>query len=77
MVTFHPGPPGQLSQKRPFDLASPDAFTPFNLDTDQWAKAQASFGAKYSVLNVKDESGFLLWPSKCGYNYTIAETPGE
>ena len=58
MVTFHPP---QLNANRPFHLAPAGAFTPYKVDTDQWARAVASMGGKYAVLNVKDESGFLLW----------------
>ena len=47
------------------------------LNTDQWAETAVSSEAKYSVLNVKDESGFLLWDTKCPwpdgtpYNYAV------
>jgi hypothetical protein len=40
-------------------------------------------GSKYQVLNVKDESGFLLWPSKCTYSngtrypYSVLNSPGH
>ena len=78
MVTFWGG---QLKADRPFNLTSPAAFTAKNMDTDQWAQAVAAMGGKYQVLNVKDESGFLLWPTKCAYQngtaypYTVANSP--
>lgn len=78
MVTFWGG---QLKADRPFNLSSPAAFTAKNMDTDQWAQAVAEMGGKYQILNVKDESGFLLWPTKCAYQngttypYTVASSP--
>ena len=69
---------GQLKDDRPFNLSTPGNFTASDLDTDQWAEAVHAFGGKYQVLNVKDESGFLLWPTKCKdkrgtvYPYTVA-----
>ena len=72
IVTFYDG---QLKSTRPFDLATPGNFTPYDLAPEQWAQAALAMGAKYHVLNVKDESGFLLYPSKCGYDYSIASSP--
>lgn len=78
MVTFWGG---QLKADRPFNLSSPAEFTAKDMDTDQWAQAVAEMGGKYQVLNVKDESGFLLWPTKCTYQngtvypYTVANSP--
>ena len=65
MVTFWGG---QLSADRPFNLSRAAEFTAQDLDTDQWAEAVVAMGGKYQVLNVKDESGFLLWPTKCKYS---------
>jgi len=62
MVTYHPA---QVHPVRPFDLAPPSAYTPYNIDTDQWAEAVSAMGGKYAVLSVKDESGFLLYDTKC------------
>ena len=77
MVTFWGG---QLSADRPFNLSRPEEFTAQDLDTDQWAEAVVAMGGKYQVLNVKDESGFLLWPTQFKwegklYNYTVRESP--
>ena len=73
MVTFWGG---QLSADRPFNLSRPEEFTAQDLDTDQWAEAVVAMGAKYQVLNVKDESGFLLWPTQCKYsNGTVCACP--
>ena len=65
MVTFWGG---QLSADRPFNLSRAAEFTAQDLDTDQWAEAVVAMGGKYQVLNVKDESGFLLWPTQCKYS---------
>ena len=65
MVTFWGG---QLSADRPFNLSRPEEFTAQDLDTDQWSEAVVAMGGKYQVLNVKDESGFLLWPTQCKYS---------
>ena len=77
MVTFWGG---QLSASRPFNLSAPGEFTAQDMDTDQWAEAAVAMGAKYQVLNVKDESGFLLWDTQCRYDngtvypYTVANS---
>eukprot|EP01052_Picozoa_sp_SAG31_P030226 SAG31_NODE_3083_length_4696_cov_3.351751_3_plen_129_part_00 len=55
---------GQLKASRPFNLSLPSEFTAKHMDTDQWAEAVVAMGGKYQVLNVKDESGFLLWPTQ-------------
>ena len=80
MVTFWGG---QLKADRPFNLSSPAEFTANKMDTDQWAQAVAEMGGKYQVLNVKDESGFLLWPTNCTYQngtvypYSVASSPSS
>jgi hypothetical protein len=77
MVTFWGG---QLSASRPFNISPASEFTAQDMDTDQWADAVATMGAKYQVLNVKDESGFLLWDTQCKYDngtvypYTVANS---
>ena len=77
MVNFWPE---QLNSDRPFTLAPASAFTPQQLDADQWAEGLASMGARYSLILAKDESGFLLWPTQFKwegklYNYTVRESP--
>ena len=73
LVTFHQQ---QLKPDRPFTLATPAQFTPNALDTDEWARAVKEMGGKYAVLNVKDESGFLLMDAEeCGYDYTVRQSP--
>jgi len=73
MVTLYPP---QVNPNRPFSLATPGNFTASQVDTDQWAAAVAAMGGKYAVLNVKDESGFLLFDgSSCDYDYSIRQSP--
>jgi len=50
-----------------------DTFNPTLLDTDQWVRAAASFGAKYYVLVVDHFSGFSLYPTKA-HNYSVGLT---
>lgn len=52
-------------------MVSPDAFNPTKLSTDQWLRAAKSFGAKYAVLTLDHFSGFLLWPTKTNYSYSV------
>ena len=46
---------------------------PYNLDTDEWAKASASFGAKYVIIVADHMTGFTWWNTKY-HNYSIAHT---
>ena len=46
---------------------------PYNLDTDEWAKASASFGAKYVIIVADHMTGFTWWDTKY-HNYSIAHT---
>jgi len=55
-------------------VASPDAFNPTKLSTDEWLKAASSFGAKHAVLTMDHLSGFLLWPTETNYNYSVKDS---
>ena len=50
---------------------SPNVFNPTKLSTDQWLRGAKSFGAKYAILTLDHFSGFLLWPTKTNYNYSV------
>lgn len=50
------------------------AWDPSALDTDEWARVAASFGAKYAVLVADHFSGFALWETATS-NYSLAHTP--
>lgn len=52
----------------------PKIFRPFKLDTDQWARAVKSAGAKAIILTAKHHDGFALWPTKYS-NYSAAASP--
>lgn len=52
----------------------PTAFTPRELNVDQWVSAAASFGAKYYVLVADHFSGFSLYPT-AAHSYSIAHSP--
>jgi alpha-L-fucosidase len=57
------------------DLSTPLAtIDPASLDTDEWAAAAESFGARYVVLVAKHGGGFCLWPTATT-DYSIAGTP--
>ena len=48
----------------------PDTFNPVLLDTDQWARAFASFGCREAVLVVKHNCGFVtvrMRPPHCSW----------
>lgn len=53
------------------------AFTPTNVDTDQWVRLVKAYGGKYAVLTAKHNCGFLLFPSNTTlpdgtpFNYTV------
>jgi hypothetical protein len=49
------------------------AWNPSALDTDEWVKTAASFGAKYIVLVADHMTGFTLWDTSV-HNYSIAHT---
>jgi len=50
------------------------AFTPMQLDTDQWIRSAKAAGAKYAVLVAKHCSGFCLWPTDT-HGYSIKNSP--
>lgn len=57
-------------------LPEPSLFNPMFIDTDAWAEAIVSFGAKYAVLTAKHCSGFAIYPTKVpGYEFNIANSP--
>jgi alpha-L-fucosidase len=57
------------------DLTTPlGAIDPASLDTDEWAAAAESFGARYVVLVAKHTGGFCLWPTRTT-DYSVAQTP--
>jgi len=43
---------------------TPEAFTPSDLNCEQWACSARQAGAKYMVLTAKHHDGFANWPSK-------------
>jgi alpha-L-fucosidase len=48
--------------------ASPEVFSPSQVDTDQWMEAAKAAGIRYVVLVAKHHDGFTLWPSaQTGY----------
>jgi alpha-L-fucosidase len=50
-------------------IPTPEAtseWDPDKLDTDEWARVAASFGAKYIVLVADHMAGFALWGTKVG-----------
>lgn len=49
------------------------AWNPSGLDTDEWARVAASFGARYIILVAGHMSGFTLWNTKA-HNFSIAHT---
>lgn len=49
------------------------AWNPSGLDTDEWARVSASFGAKYIILVAGHMSGFTLWDTQV-HNFSIAHT---
>ena len=53
--------------------ATTAAWNPSGLDTDEWARVSASFGAKYIILVAGHMSGFTLWDTKV-HNFSIAHT---
>eukprot|EP01062_Namystynia_karyoxenos_P019965 TRINITY_DN1754_c0_g1_i4.p1 TRINITY_DN1754_c0_g1~~TRINITY_DN1754_c0_g1_i4.p1 ORF type:complete len:492 (+),score=146.75 TRINITY_DN1754_c0_g1_i4:81-1556(+) len=46
---------------------------PHALDTDEWARVAASFGARYIVLVADHMTGFTLWDT-AAHNFSIAHT---
>ena len=72
MQTFAP-----KSERRAKGFAErypPSVFDPALLDTEQWVKTAASFGAKYYVLVADHFSGFALYNSNVS-NYSVAHSP--
>ena len=55
-------------------VVAADVFNPCELSTDQWVKAAKSFGAKYIIFTIDHFSGFLMWPSKTDYKYSVKYT---
>ena len=49
------------------------SWNPAELDTDAWAAAAKSFGARYVVLVAQHMAGFSLWDTKA-HNFSIAHT---
>lgn len=49
------------------------AWNPSAIDTDEWARVSASFGAKYIVMVADHMTGFTWWDTKY-HNYSIAHT---
>jgi len=57
-------------------IPDPSYFNPTFVDTDAWAEAMVSFGAKYAVLTAKHCSGYAIWPTQVkGYEYSIKNSP--
>ena len=48
-------------------------WNPAAIDTDEWARVSASFGAKYVVIVADHMTGFTWWDTKY-HNYSIAHT---
>jgi len=53
---------------------SPEAFTPMQLDCNQWMLAAKQAGMTYAVLTAKHHDGFANWPSKYS-NFSVAASP--
>ena len=49
------------------------AWNPSQLDTDEWAKIAASFGAKYIIAVADHMTGFTYWDTKY-HDYSMAHT---
>jgi alpha-L-fucosidase len=57
------------------NLSTPlSAIDPKKLDTDQWAQAALSLGARYIVFVAKHQGGFCMWQTKTT-DYSIRNTP--
>ena len=54
-------------------LAQVADWNPAAIDTDEWARVSASFGAKYVVIVADHMTGFTWWDTKY-HNYSIAHT---
>lgn len=67
--TFHEG--WKDWDTRPMDLG---AFSPTELDCDQWADVAVRAGAKYMVLTAKHHDGFTNWPSSLT-DFGVHSTP--
>ncbi len=51
-----------------------DAFSPSELDCEQWIRTAKEGGAKYAILVCKHHDGFANWPSKYT-EYSVKNTP--
>ena len=58
----------------PGDSGSPERFAPTSVDTKNWARTAKEAGMTFTVLLVKQHSGFCLWKSE-GYGYDISRSP--
>jgi alpha-L-fucosidase len=73
MITFNMQTYGLLPVGTKHAAPPASTFNPDKLDTDTWAQAAKSFGAKYAVLTASHRSGFALWPTK-SHNYSVASS---
>ena len=84
LVQYNIGLFGELSNNYACanGVLPPEAFAPATpVDTDAWAGAARSFGAKYALLTVQAGCGFLLYPTNTSvrngtrYPYTTRAAP--
>jgi alpha-L-fucosidase len=67
---------GKTGANNTYWIPEPSYFNPKFVDTDAWARAMVSFGAKYAVLTAKHCSGYAIWPTEVkGYEYSIKNSP--
>ena len=55
-------------------LLPASAFTPYQLNADNWVASMQALGAKQGVLVAKHNCGFTSWPTKVSYNLSSGVT---
>ena len=63
-----------LGQEWADGSADPSVFQPSDLNAEQWVTTAKAAGARYVILNARNQDGFCLWPSKHSA-YTVKATP--
>ncbi len=55
-----------------------EAFSPLNIDMDEWAAIASEAGAKYSIFVTRHHDGFAMWDSRSSYlEFTSAKTASK